>query len=616
MHAPSVPMIPSASDPTHHHLWQDELQRVVSSPCFTGATRIRDLLTFLVQETLADRGDRLKEYVIGVEVFGRGTDFDPRVDTNVRTEAWRLRSRLDRYYAEDGAANPARIRLPRRSFIPVLEVLTRLPVGDGLEVGRSVTADLPLSGTPSSTPLPWLHPGRAAASTPLSLVVAGFRDACSGGHRLGRVLTAELLLELGDHPGLRLFAEAEEMGLGCAREAAFQLRGEVFQVGDEVRVVVQLVRRQDGELMWSHGCGRRSSGDIRALPLIAQDIARTLMTSPLARAMGFNRPQTEDGFSGGFVRDILSCGFKRAAIDPAAVRREARRVECWLLHHPDDQAALRRLASLLSWSACIAPDSVPSLAPLLRRCSRELLSQAAPPVDTLVELGLAVMGDFDWFGALELLDKAVRVAPASSDARVVRGLCHLHLGQVAQARLDLETACQVDSASALAHATLGMLHFHQHRFSEAGILARRALSLDAHCEPAAVLLADSELCEGSMDKGIGLLQRARSWSTRRPVILGRLGHIYAVTGRQHLAQVLLRELQAGGEDGVPVHAALADIYLGLGDADAAFEQLGQAVDHRMLPDLLLLHSAPRYDGLRRDVRFRALIDQMALPLAA
>ena len=264
---------------------------------------------------------------------------------------------------------------------------------------------------------------------------------------------------------------------------------------------------------------------------------------------------------------------------------------------------------------CVAPTTSHELAPLLRRCSRELLSQAAPPADALVELALAAMVDFDWYGALELLDAAVAADPACSDARVVRGLCGLYLGQAAAALADLEIACKVDPTSALAFATLGLVHYHQHRFAQAASSARHALTLDAHCEPATVLLADSELCGGETDEGIVVLQRARAWSSGRPVILGRLGHTYAVTGRKHLAQALLRELQLGVGN-PPAHAAIADIYLGLGDADAAFVQLGHAVNQRVLPDLLLLRSAPRYDGLRRDARFRALIDQMSLPAAA
>jgi Tfp pilus assembly protein PilF len=348
---------------------------------------------------------------------------------------------------------------------------------------------------------------------------------------------------------------------------------------------------------------------------VAQEISRALMTGPLGRHTQFNRPVATAPVQPGFVRRILSSGFESAKVDLETVRRESRRIECWLLLNPHDQAAHQRLAMLLAWCVCVAPTTSAELAPLLRRCSRELLSQAAPPADALVELALAAMVDFDWYGALELLDAAVAADPACSDARVVRGLCGLYVGQAAAALADLEIACKVDPTSALAFATLGLVHYHQHRFAQAASSARHALTLDAHCEPATVLLADSELCGGETDEGIVVLQRARAWSSGRPVILGRLGHTYAVTGRKHLAQALLRELQSGVGN-APAHAAIADIYLGLGDADAAFVQLGHAVNQRVLPDLLLLRSAPRYDGLRRDARFRALIDQMSLPAAA
>jgi adenylate cyclase len=42
---------------------------------------VRRFLRFVVEEALAGRDDRLKEYVIGVEVFDRADDFDPRVDS-------------------------------------------------------------------------------------------------------------------------------------------------------------------------------------------------------------------------------------------------------------------------------------------------------------------------------------------------------------------------------------------------------------------------------------------------------------------------------------------------------------------------------------------------------
>jgi DNA-binding IclR family transcriptional regulator len=72
------------------------LTRILSSSVFTGAERSSTLLRFLVEQTVADRADHLKEYTLGVEALGKGQSFDPRTDPIVRAEASRLRVRLER----------------------------------------------------------------------------------------------------------------------------------------------------------------------------------------------------------------------------------------------------------------------------------------------------------------------------------------------------------------------------------------------------------------------------------------------------------------------------------------------------------------------------------------
>jgi TolB-like protein len=70
----------------------------------------------VVEKTLAGEADQLKEYVVGREVFERNDDYDPRLDSIVRVEAGRLRSRLDEYYSADGAGSPIRISLPKGGY--------------------------------------------------------------------------------------------------------------------------------------------------------------------------------------------------------------------------------------------------------------------------------------------------------------------------------------------------------------------------------------------------------------------------------------------------------------------------------------------------------------------
>src|SRR5699024_7827888 len=81
------------------------LWRLLSSEQFTSSPRASRFLRFIVETTLAGRQNTLKEYVLGVEVFDRGTNFDPTTDTIVRVEATKLRRRLRDYYGGPGAAD-------------------------------------------------------------------------------------------------------------------------------------------------------------------------------------------------------------------------------------------------------------------------------------------------------------------------------------------------------------------------------------------------------------------------------------------------------------------------------------------------------------------------------
>jgi len=97
---------------------RSELERVLASKAFAGAQRSSVLLRFVVEESLAGRAARLKEYTLGADALGRGPAYDPRVDPIARVEASRLRQRLELYYATDGARDPLVIRLPKGGYAP------------------------------------------------------------------------------------------------------------------------------------------------------------------------------------------------------------------------------------------------------------------------------------------------------------------------------------------------------------------------------------------------------------------------------------------------------------------------------------------------------------------
>jgi hypothetical protein len=95
-----------------------ELDRVLASPEFRTSKRSQDFLKYVVEHALSGQADLLKERTIGIEVFGRSTDYDPGEDATVRVKAGEVRKRLGLYYAEQGAHDAVRIELPLGTYIP------------------------------------------------------------------------------------------------------------------------------------------------------------------------------------------------------------------------------------------------------------------------------------------------------------------------------------------------------------------------------------------------------------------------------------------------------------------------------------------------------------------
>jgi len=109
-------------------------------------------LEYLVNETLAGRGERLKGYNVALEVFDRPESFDPVTDPLVRIEAARLREKLREYYGTDGQDDLIHIDLPKGTYTPHIEFRH-----EGAPLGRrNVLQEQDVSSTvPSVAVLPF-----------------------------------------------------------------------------------------------------------------------------------------------------------------------------------------------------------------------------------------------------------------------------------------------------------------------------------------------------------------------------------------------------------------------------------------------------------------------------
>jgi hypothetical protein len=94
-----------------------QIDHLVNSHALHGSESLCKLLRYLAKHALDHPGVPIKEFQIATEVFGRSGDFDPQLDSMVRVQAGRLRSKLSEYYASDGANDPMAVELPRGTYV-------------------------------------------------------------------------------------------------------------------------------------------------------------------------------------------------------------------------------------------------------------------------------------------------------------------------------------------------------------------------------------------------------------------------------------------------------------------------------------------------------------------
>ncbi len=106
-------------EPISRYEVRDELRRVLQSRHFAKARKRSRFLEFVCEQTLLGHADQLNEYLIGVEIYDRGQDFDPQADAIVRVQAVEIRRALKEYFAGEGKDDPWRIELPPGHYVPM-----------------------------------------------------------------------------------------------------------------------------------------------------------------------------------------------------------------------------------------------------------------------------------------------------------------------------------------------------------------------------------------------------------------------------------------------------------------------------------------------------------------
>ena len=594
-HAPAP--APSAPGPEEIRA---QLEKVLASRLFARSARLCRFLRFSVEESLAGNCGRLKEQIIGTEVFDRRPDYDPRIDPIVRVEARRLRGKLKAYYASSGRGDSMTIGLPKGAYLPFFKTRAAAP--------GSRTSLMAASGSA-------LAPRKSIAILPFANMMQGADD-----DYFSDGLTEELIHLLTRIPSLRVVAwsstsklrgrEADLAGIRRQLRVGSVLRGSVRRTPERVRVTVQLIDSASGDYLWSESYDRGLENVFE----IQGEIARAIVQALRLKLTGL--PQTETPRRAPNVACYNLClqgRFHANKRTMDGLRKSVERFEEAILADESCAEAYAGLADAYSLLADYGLMSPAEAVPKARAAAERALELDPQSAEANVSLAF-VRSSFEWRWeeAEALYRTAIAANPGYSRARHWFGLDYLGLlGRFQEALSEVRAAHDLDPLSMILREGVGYMHMLCRDYPRSVAVYREITDMDPDFYKGHSSLGRVLSLMAKYDLAIASLERARQLGGEVPSILAALGEVLGRAGRTDEAHGVLRELTALSQTRWVPASCFAILHLGLGDHATALTFLETATDRRELP-VTALNVHPLYDPLRSEPRFQRLLERIGL----
>jgi serine/threonine-protein kinase len=586
---------------------REALERVLASACFARSERVSKLLRFLVERQLEGRDHELKESVIGVEVFGRSPDYNPRLDSTVRTEAARLRARLSKYYATEGSQDPLVIELPRGGYVPLFrQVQPAAVVRRAHPKAKWLWAGLAVIAVTSAAFGTWwvLHRNAPIRIAVLPLVNLS-QDPANEYFVDG--LTDEIIRNLSIIEGLAVRSQTSSFTFknkprdvreaGRQLEADYILEGSVFRTGQQLRINTQLVRVRDDSPQWS----ARYDRQIKDVLGVQDEISRGIVNS-LRLKFGRGRRRYETSTEAyDLYLHARAASTQQFPGDPELIDL----FQNVVAKDPGFAPGYAGLASAYTWRSFArarGPGHFDDLDNM--RAAAENAIQLDPLLaEAYSARGAAYAQAGQWDNAERDLRQAIEINPHLSTAHASFARFFLWpLGRIDEAVREMRDAERNDPLSPRAQQELADVLLSAGRYAEA---ARQCEKMPVNALYRNECLGRARLCQGRTSEAIQLLAASsvNNW--------GYLAHAYARAGRRAEAQKLMAEGPMLYPDRRGAFQyALA--FAGFGDKDHTIERLERMAGVGAVRIGFTLNS-PEFAFLRGDSRVEALRKKVGLP---
>jgi tetratricopeptide (TPR) repeat protein len=567
-----------------------QLDIILRSRAFIQSHRIRRFLQFVVEESLLGQPHRLKEYLIGLEVFDRREAFDPRVDSIVRVEARRLRYKLDEYYRTEGREDGIRIVLRKGSYVPIFEY--RSAANGSAPVSARRSMEIGLISLINATS----EAGAAAEEIQRRLAHILIKEGC-----FQVVVKSPSLALSGD-----MASNGHTMPAGIAPTSTsdYVVEGSMEFQEDGFRLLLQLQHSADGSYIWSETTDGRMQ-DLSCIDHLAQQLLRDL-AAPSRE--GVARRQSERKESGDAY---LQGRYHWKLGTPDSIRNSVAFFTKAVEADPNYAASWAALSEALLVSSVFGLLPPTDSDSRMKEAALRAISLNPSLPEAHVALGSVLsLLDWDWNAGEEELQKSIQLDKSDPIGHLAYGIQLACRGAQDAAVAEVERALEVDPASLFPNFILGWLYGICHRFDEAIAQHTLVSRLATDYGLPHLGLGMAYAGKGQFADAIAHLTNASQMKCGS-LLHGQMGYCYAMAGRRDEAEREIGNLKTRADSHYVSPVSFAAIYAGLGDHHEALLHLERAVEARdtSLPVHLL---GTEFDRLRNQPRFQDLLVRIGL----
>jgi tetratricopeptide (TPR) repeat protein len=573
---------------------REVLRRILGSRSFEGVERLKRFLEFVVTETLAGRGDQLKEFAVGEYAFGKGVSFDPRNDPIVRVQARRLRARLERYQQTEGQNDDIFIDLPKGGYVPHFRKHET--------VVRTRPALTMLLDRNSVVVQPFKYPAGDAR----------VQELCRG-------IQQDLVHSLTQLEGLTVLVGRDpvdgsgEFGSIAGRtHAAIAVTGSIQRMRDQVRINAQLVDAVTGNYIASELLDRT----LDANDFNLQDEVVAMMTHRISEGLlqGMRRPATQTPQSLASHNLYLQARYQMDQRTEDSLRLAATLFEKSIAEDGQFAKAHAGLADayeLMGHYGVIAPLEVWTKAPSSAGMAVLLDDRSAEAHVALAHVRSTQ--DWDWAAAEHEFRRAIELDPRNASAHHWYAMsCLAPMGRLDEALDSIQVAHALAPLSAIISRDFAGMRYYRREYDLALEQCDQAIELNPYFSQSYWTLGHIQEQRDDYVEALAAFTRAHELAPNSPRNRGALGRLLAVCDKQKQALVILKELKDLSERRYVSPLLFASLSFALQMEDEGYKWLKKAFEDRCF-ELMLLRVDPRFEPFAADPVFQDLARQLGLP---